>query len=57
MGLPWDASKSIIRSVGLEVVTMFEWEVPERPVVLGRPGLVSNGAAVLAPQTPRAVTV
>jgi hypothetical protein len=46
VGLPWEASKSIMRSVGLEVVTMFEWEVPERPVVLGRVGLVSNGAEV-----------
>jgi hypothetical protein len=56
-GLPWEASKSIMRSVGLEVVTVFEWVVPERPLVLGRLELVSNGAAVYAPQTPNAVTV
>jgi hypothetical protein len=58
VGLPWEASKSIMRSSGLEVVTVFEWEVPEKPpVAFGRLGLVSKGEAVFAPQTPSPVRV
>jgi len=46
------------KSLEPDVVTELEWEVPERPpVAFGSWELVSNGAAVLAPQTPNAVTV
>ena len=58
VGLPWEASNAKMRSSGLEVVTVFEWEVPPRPpIAFGRLELVSNGDAVLAPQTPNAVRV
>ena len=56
--MPWEASKSNMKSFALEVLTVFEWEMPQNPAVaLGRPGFVSEGAAVLAPQTPNAVMV
>jgi hypothetical protein len=47
-----------MKSAGFVVVTVLEWEVPQSPAVFfGRLEFVSKGEAVLAPQTPKAVTV
>jgi hypothetical protein len=47
-----------MKSFAFEVVTVFEWEVPESPgVVLGRIEFVSKGDAVFAPHTPNATIV